>query len=82
MVRRSPHPKDRRATVIEITPTGEELAEKMWGLFQEEVAGLFRELPGADQRELLRLLEVLLGGLRRRGQGGPGCGGPSGTARE
>ena len=73
LVRRTSHPTDRRATVIEITPAGAEVAAAMWRPFQEEAAGLFRELPEADQQELLRLLETLLGGLRRRGQGGHGC---------
>jgi DNA-binding MarR family transcriptional regulator len=66
LAQRSAHPTDRRATVIEITPQGAELARRMWGPFQEQAAGLFRELPEADQRELLRLLETLLEALRRR----------------
>jgi DNA-binding MarR family transcriptional regulator len=73
LVHRAAHPTDRRATVIEITPQGAELAGKMWRSFQEQVAGLFRDLPQADQRELLRLLETLLDALRRRGQGVHGC---------
>ena len=70
LVQRAAHPSDRRATVIEITPEGAELAGQMWRPFQENVAGLFRELPEADQHQLLRLLETLLDALRRRGQSG------------
>jgi DNA-binding MarR family transcriptional regulator len=73
LVRRAAHPTDRRATVIEITPQGAELAGKMWQSFQEQAAGLFRELPKTDQRQLLRLLETLLDALRRRGQDGHSC---------
>jgi DNA-binding MarR family transcriptional regulator len=73
LVRRASHPTDRRATVIEITQAGLEQACTLWRPFQESLAGLFRELPEADQRELLRVLEALLAGLRRRGQGGHGC---------
>lgn len=67
LVRRGPHPTDRRATVIEITPQGAEVACKMWRPFQQKVAGLFRELPRTDQRELLRMLEALHGAVKRRG---------------
>jgi DNA-binding MarR family transcriptional regulator len=73
LVRRASHPTDRRATVIEITEAGAEQACTLWRPFQEKLAGLFRDLSEPDQRELLRLLEALLGALRRRGQGGHGC---------
>src|SRR5258708_4177783 len=35
LVLRAAHPTDRRATVIEITPHGAELAARMWRPFQE-----------------------------------------------
>jgi DNA-binding MarR family transcriptional regulator len=70
LVRRAAHPTDRRATVIEVTDQGAEQAEQLCRPFREKVAGLYRELPEADQRELLRLLEALLGALRRKGAGG------------
>jgi DNA-binding MarR family transcriptional regulator len=68
LVRRLPHPTDRRATVVELTPRGFAMADKMLGPFHEEVTRLFRELREVDQRELLRLMEALLAGLRQRGQ--------------
>jgi DNA-binding MarR family transcriptional regulator len=68
LVRRAPHPTDRRATVIELTPRGFAMADQMLGPFHEQVTQLFRDLPKADQRELLRLMETLLAGLRQRGQ--------------
>jgi DNA-binding MarR family transcriptional regulator len=72
LVRRAEHPTDRRATVVEITPQGFELAGQFWQPFHEKLAGLYRELSEIDQRELLRLLEALLEALRRRGQGACG----------
>jgi DNA-binding MarR family transcriptional regulator len=72
LVRRTAHPTDRRATVIEITPGGQEVAGQFWQPFQDQLAGLYRELPVPDQRELLRLLQALLDALRRKSQSG-GC---------
>jgi DNA-binding MarR family transcriptional regulator len=72
LVRRAAHPTDRRATVIEITVPGARQAEQLWQPFCAKVAGLYREFPEADQRELLRLLEALLDKIRRKGQGGHG----------
>jgi DNA-binding MarR family transcriptional regulator len=69
LVRRAPHPTDRRATVVELTPAGFEMAEKLLGPFHAQLTGLFRDLPEGDQRELVRLLETLLTALRQRGQG-------------
>jgi DNA-binding MarR family transcriptional regulator len=66
LVRRAEHPTDRRATVIEITREGFDLVGKFLQPFHDKLAGLYRELPEADQRDLLRLLETLLEALRRR----------------
>jgi DNA-binding MarR family transcriptional regulator len=68
LVRRAPHPTDRRATIVELTPSGFQLAEQLLGPFHEQLSGLFRELSENDQRDLVRLMESLLAGLRRRGQ--------------
>jgi DNA-binding MarR family transcriptional regulator len=73
LVRRTPHPTDRRATVIELTPTGTKSATELVDSFAEKTAGLFRDLPEPDQHELLRLVEALLAGLQKRGQGGGRC---------
>jgi DNA-binding MarR family transcriptional regulator len=69
-VRRTPHLEDRRATIVELTPTGYDFAHQMLGPFHEQIAGLFRTLSLADQRELLRLLGTLLNTL----QSGTDCG--------
>jgi DNA-binding MarR family transcriptional regulator len=66
LVRRAEHPTDRRATVVEITQQGFDLAGQFLQPFHDKLAGLYRELPESDQRELLRLLETLLEALRRR----------------
>ena len=65
-VRRQPHPTDRRATVVELTPAGREAVERYFGPFVESLSGLFNELPAADRRELVRLLEAVAGLLQRR----------------
>jgi DNA-binding MarR family transcriptional regulator len=67
LVRRVAHPSDRRATIIEATAAGLQQAEQLCQPFHQTLAGLYRELPEADQRELLRLLESLLDLLRRKG---------------
>jgi DNA-binding MarR family transcriptional regulator len=66
LVRRAAHPTDRRATVIEITAQGYEVAGKFWQPFHEKIAGLYRELSENDQRELLRILSALLDTLGRK----------------
>jgi DNA-binding MarR family transcriptional regulator len=66
LVRRTAHPTDRRATVIEITAEGAELARNLCQPFHARLAELYRSFPEADQRELLRLLEALLSSLRQR----------------
>jgi len=67
LARRAAHPTDRRATVIEITTKGAEVACEFWQPFHAKLAGLYREMPVKDQRELVRLLEALLEKLRRKG---------------
>jgi DNA-binding MarR family transcriptional regulator len=69
LVRRAAHPTDRRATVVELTPSGFELAERLLGPFHQQLTSLFRDLPEGDQRALAHLLETLLDAVRRRGQG-------------
>jgi DNA-binding MarR family transcriptional regulator len=73
LVQRGPHPTDRRATVVGLTPQGTAMACGFVASYTEKIAELFRDLPEADQRELLRLMESLLGALRQRGQDGRRC---------
>jgi DNA-binding MarR family transcriptional regulator len=67
LVRRKPHPTDRRATVIEMTGRGERTMERMYDEHRAAVAGLFAELEEQDQRELSRILGALREALRREG---------------
>ena len=67
LVRRKPHPSDRRATMIEMTGAGAAACEGMYPGHAEATAEVFDDLSQDDQRELLRLLETLRGALRRRG---------------
>jgi DNA-binding MarR family transcriptional regulator len=67
LVRRRPHPTDRRATVIELTGRGFETTGGMYDEHREAVGELFEGLSGDEQRELLRLLGTLREALRRQG---------------
>lgn len=67
LVRRRPHATDRRAILVELTPQGVETCAAMYRQHTEAVAELFADLSEADQRDLLRLLNLLYAGLRRRG---------------
>lgn len=64
---RVPHQRDRRVTVVTITESGRELVRAALGPSQAAAATLFSDLTRDDQIELLRLLRMLLDGLRRRG---------------
>ena len=76
LVRRNAHPTDRRATIIELTPQGVETCATMYTQHAAAVSELFSDLSEDDQRELLRLLNMLGAGLERRGiiDGYPGNG--------
>jgi DNA-binding MarR family transcriptional regulator len=67
LVRRQPHPTDRRATVIELTEEGERTAGAMYDEHREAVAELFGGLSEEDQRDLIRVLGRLRDALRREG---------------
>lgn len=67
LVRRRPHPTDRRAILVELTSQGDDTCAAIYTQHTEAVAELFSDLPEADQSELLRLLNALYAGLRRRG---------------
>jgi len=65
LVRRKPHPTDRRATVIEMTGRGEQTMDSIYDEHRAAVAELFERLGGEDQRELTRMLGDLREALRR-----------------
>lgn len=67
LVGRRPHPKDRRATMIELTQRGAEMCEEMHDAHQAAVSELFLGLPEEDRRALARALGSLREALRREG---------------
>jgi DNA-binding MarR family transcriptional regulator len=67
LVRRKPHPTDRRATVIEMTGQGERTMDRIYDEHRASVAELFDELGVEDQRELTRMLSTLRAALKREG---------------
>jgi DNA-binding MarR family transcriptional regulator len=67
LVQRHPHPTDRRAILVELTPQGVETCVAMYAQHAEAVSELFSDLSQAAQKELLRLLNLLGAGLERRG---------------
>ena len=67
LVRRKPHPTDRRATVIEMTTQGARMMDRIYDEHRAAVAELFAELGEEDRQELVRLLGSLREVLRREG---------------
>jgi DNA-binding MarR family transcriptional regulator len=67
LVRRQPHPTDRRATVIELTPEGERTTNIMYDEHREAVSEVFSGLSEEEQRDLIRVLGRLRDALRRAG---------------
>ncbi len=70
LVRRSPHPTDRRATVIEMTDRGARACDERYEEHPAAVAEVFDVLSEEEQGELLRLLGALRGALREKGISG------------
>jgi len=87
MVRRRPHPTDRRATFVELTAEGTDMCRVGFMEHVGAVSELFDDLSVADQEELIRLLSQLQAALQSRGiatgyhpdRACPGRGGPGGT---
>lgn len=66
-VRRQPHPKDRRATLIELTDAGRTMCGEIGDGHVEAAAELLRTLSPRQQQALLEAMQTLLGELQRRG---------------
>jgi DNA-binding MarR family transcriptional regulator len=58
LVRRAPHPTDRRVTMIELTG-GASTVEQQFAAFQAAMQGLFGDLTEPDRRTLVRILSGL-----------------------
>jgi DNA-binding MarR family transcriptional regulator len=67
LVRRRPHPKDRRATLIELTDAGQTMCGEIGDGHLEAAAELLRVLSPSQQRTLLETMRILLAELQRRG---------------
>lgn len=67
LLQRVPHARDRRITIVEITPAGKELTDNALGPAQLATATLFEDLTPAERTELLRLITKLLESIRARG---------------
>ena len=65
LVERLPHPNDRRAVLVRLTPAGERVSGELLAEQRAAVAELLAKLPEADQRSLLRALESLRAVLAR-----------------
>jgi len=61
LVRRTPHPTDRRAILIELTPAGERNCIRPQAELEQEALTLFDRMPVKDQANLIRLLTRLHG---------------------
>jgi DNA-binding MarR family transcriptional regulator len=71
LVRRVPHPADRRAIIVELTGRGQTAIEGQFEAHVERAAELFSRLPEGDQRELLRIMRAL--GTELRALVGDAC---------
>jgi DNA-binding MarR family transcriptional regulator len=67
LVRRLPHPSDRRATLIELTERGREEVAEGYAEYVALTSELFSVLSEEDQWELIRLMDLLYDGLESKG---------------
>jgi DNA-binding MarR family transcriptional regulator len=63
LVRRQPHPTDRRATLIDLTDAGREYVQERCEAHVERAAALFAQLDPDDQRALLQIIHQLMKAL-------------------
>lgn len=59
LVKRGPHPEDRRATIITLTPRAEQMLTQSCSAYRERVAQLFNTLEPAECAQLLELMSKL-----------------------
>ncbi len=71
LVRRKPHPTDRRATVVELTEIGDEAAcETVLVPRMGAMSCLFRDLDPEQQEQFSAVLSTLREGMKRRTEAG------------
>lgn len=64
MVRREPHPEDRRALHVVLTGEGSDLLRRMWPVYASGITAYFGDLLGADAETARDLFTRLAGALR------------------
>ena len=64
MVRREPHPDDRRALHVVLTDQGEDLLRRMWPVYAAGIVRHFGDVLGADADTARTLLTRLADGAR------------------
>lgn len=65
-VRRRPHPEDRRATLVELTPEGRQAVQAAQRDHRDRVAVLFEHLDPDERSQLLELMSSVLDALETR----------------
>ena len=65
LVTREPHPTDRRATLVTLTPAGASLMERMARERQDLAARLFDDLPAGHLSSFLHGIDLVTGRLRQ-----------------
>lgn len=63
LLRRTPHLDDRRRVSISLTKAGERLIEEVFPQFNQHETLAVSALSHAEQRELARLLRLVMGGI-------------------
>jgi DNA-binding MarR family transcriptional regulator len=62
-VRRTPHPKDGRAILLQLTDTGQEVAQRVDASRAAKFAAVTAKMNGTELDAVLRALEVLVGAI-------------------
>ena len=70
LVVREPHPHDRRATLLSLTPRGQIVCKETMLANHAAAAWLFEQLGPPDRQHLTRILRKLLDALEAAGPGG------------
>jgi DNA-binding MarR family transcriptional regulator len=68
LVVRRPHPTDRRATLIELSPAGVREAEQSLGDHLDTLSAIFAELSAAEREQFSAAMTKLMQAMRERGQ--------------
>jgi DNA-binding MarR family transcriptional regulator len=68
LVVRRPHPSDRRATLVELSPAGVREAEQSLGDHLDAMSAIFAELSEADRQQFSAAMTRLMEAMRDRGQ--------------